>query len=430
MQRQITCGIDIGTYHVKVVATESNPDTKLPPKIIGTGFAESKGLRHGYIMNIEEVSRSVGQAVRSAEKTAGVKLTNAYVSFGGIGLSAHTFQGTYTVEHTEGEITDNDIEKVIEEAKNEMPVSFSQNRKVLHTFPLAFKVDGRLVLGRPQGMKGLKIEARVLFVMCLTHHLNDTLLAVSDAGIEVDDIIASPIAASSVILTRTQKAQGCVLANIGSETTSIVVYEEGRPISLEVFPIGSSNISIDIALGLRIPFEEAEILKHGNAQKINSSHGVSEAHEGKNDRNESRNESKEARREKENIKERNREHDNKRKLDEIIKARLIDIFELVENHLEKIGRNGLLPAGIIITGGGGSLGSIEEVARASLSLPSKRPETKFETNTKGHIKSGEWAVSYGLCVLGNSDEEGGYTPTQRNVNYFQKLIKWIKQFLP
>lgn len=429
MQRLITCGIDIGTYHIKVVATESYPDNNLPPRIIGTGFAESKGLRHGYIMNIEEASRSIQAAVRSAEKTAGVKLPNALVSVGGVGLSAHVFQGSCVIENEEHEITDTDIEKVLAETRSQIPQSFSQNRRILHTIPLAYKVDGRVVLGRPHGMKGSKIEARILFVVCLSHHLNDVLLAVDDAGIQVDDVVASPIAASSVMLTRTQKAQGCVLANIGSETTSIIVYEDGRPISLEVFPIGSSNITNDIALGLRIPLEDAEQVKLGNLQKIHTREGDVHENGNKNHHNESKKDRDH--REKEQTKER----DTRRRLDDIIKARLIDMFELIENHLEKIGRNGLLPAGIIITGGGGALSSIEDVARASLELPSRRADHKFETNTKGYIKSAEWAVAYGLCVLGNSEEESeslgtGRIPKSGLKTALDNIKKWVKQFLP
>ncbi len=394
MQRIITCGIDIGTYHVKVVASESTGDvhSSIPPKVIGTGFSESKGLRHGYIMNTEEATKSVQSAIRSAEKTAGIKISSAQLSVGGIGLAGNVFQGAISIERQENEINDEDIAAVIEAARNEMPATFSQNRRILHTIPLAYKVDGRMVLGRPHGMKGSRIETRVLFVTCLTHHLNDLILAVEDAGVTVDEVIAAPIAAASVVLSKSQKVQGCVLANIGSETVSIVVYEDGRPISLEVFPIGSSNITNDIALGLKIPLEEAELMK------ITGNHRGTES--------------------------------PKKKLDDIIRARLTDIFELIETHLEKIGRNGLLPAGIVLTGGGGGIATIEEIAKAALQLPSKKAEQKFETNTKGQIKSAEWAVAFGLCVLGVSTEEQGVAGLAKRTTGFKGVLSWFKQFLP
>ncbi|MDQ3014575.1 MAG: cell division protein FtsA [bacterium] len=393
MARNITVGIDVGTHTVKVVVAElvRNKERTFP-KIIGTGAAETKGLRHGYIMSQADAAQSILRAVRQAEKTSGVQIKKAFVSVGGLGVSGIVTQSAVIVSRGDSEITDLDVQKTLEACENELPSSFSLNRKVIHSVPISYKIDGRVVLGRPQGMKGMKLEARTLFVTCLEQHLNDLIQVLAEVGIEVEDVMAGPLAASLVGLTKTQKIAGCILANVGAETVSTVVFENNIPISLEVFPIGSVDITHDIALGLKIPLEEAELLKIGSepSTPINYS---------------------------------------RKKLEEIVDARLSDIFELVENHLKKIGRNGLLPAGIIMTGGGSGATNIEDVARAALKLPTKASENQFDADTRGFKKS-VWTVAYGLCIFGFSQGDEPSVGIKIAHNTKNKILSWIKQFLP
>ncbi len=396
MLRNITVGIDIGTSQVKVVVSElvkNEEDSKKSiPKILGIGMAESKGMRHGYITNTEEVTTSIKTAVRIAEKTSGIKIHRAYVSIGGIGISSITSTGNTITSRADLHITELDIEKASSHCEQNIPVNLSQNQKILHSIPLSYKIDGKQVLTKtPLDMKGTKLEVKMLFITCLEPHINDLLEAVDATGIDVIDVMASPIASSFVTLSKLQKNAGCLLINIGSETMSIIVFENNIPVSLEVFPIGGNDITNDIALGLKIPLEEAENIKIG---AIGSGTYP------------------------------------KKKLDEIISARLTDMFELIENHLKKIGRNGLLPAGVFITGGGANMNSLEDFAKASLKLPSRIAEinTGSEKNTnKNHMIS----VAYGLCVLGFSKEEKstlGIRNTGQKI--LGKIWGWIKQFSP
>ena len=408
--RRTSVGIDIGTNTVKVIVTEhgNSSDSKNLtglgnglPRIIGSGIAESKGLRHGYITNISEAAKSIKQAVAAAEKSSGIKIRKAYIAVGGVGVSAIVSTGSIITTKADTEITDLDVKRACEESEKELPGGFILNRRIIHIVPLGFRIDGKRVLGRPQGMKGIKLEARVLYITCLTHHLNDLLLAFEEADIEVEDVMASPMAASLVTLSKTQKIAGCVLANIGSETTSIIVFEENIPVSMEVFPFGSNDVTNDIALGLKVSIEEAESIKTGapvggNAKEINYS---------------------------------------KKKLDEIIIARLSDIFDLIEEHLTKIDRNGLLPAGIVLTGGGSGIPNIEDLAKAALHLPSKQSKLHFEGNLKGIVRDFEWAVAYGLTVLGGQSDDGGtISPPGMAGPIFNNakngLWRWLKQFLP
>lgn len=394
MSRSLVAGIDIGTYHVKVVIANSQErNEKGFPKIIGIGTAESRGLRHGYIVNIQDVVDSIKAALNEAETRAGVRIKRAFISVGGIGLGSITSTSSTIISRADSEITSLDIKKVQEQCEKDIPTSAALNKKIIHSIPIQYKIDGRVVLGKPEGMKGNKLEVKTLYITCLEHHLNDIIQAVEEAGVSVQDVMASPIAASLVTLTKSQKIAGCVLTNIGAETVSIAVFENNMPVSLEIFPIGSTDITNDIALGLKVPLEEAEQIKIG-AITGNSY--------------------------------------PRKKLEEIISARLSDIFELIEAHLKKIGRNGLLPAGIVITGGGSGLTSIEELAKVSLKLPSRIGIVHLGLSDKQSYKDSTWAVAYGLCILGlHADEDMPIDNSSRILgSAWKKIVMWFKQFLP
>ncbi|MCK5060089.1 MAG: cell division protein FtsA [Candidatus Pacebacteria bacterium] len=391
MARHIITGIDIGTHQVKVVIAEGiRKNGGYAPRIIGKGLAESKGLRHGYIINPGDTIRSVRQAINEAEKVARVGVRRAFVSIGGIGLGSIISQGSTIISRADSLVTELDISKTLETSETQIPQSLSLNKEIIYTIPVQYKIDGKPILGRPVGMKGSKFEVRALFVNCLKPHLDDLIAAIEETGVEVIDVMAAPIAASVVTLNKTQKIAGCVLANIGAETLSIVVFENSIPISLEVFPIGSTDITNDIALGLRISIEEAEQIKLGAITSTNYS---------------------------------------KKELDDIVSARLSDMFDLIEAHLKKIGRNGLLPAGIIITGGGSGIGTIEDFAKAALKLPSRKAVFQAKAGFAENLDT-TWSVAYGLCVLGLSaeNEDGFGKKLVRTTG--KNIASWVKRFLP
>jgi cell division protein FtsA len=404
MAQNIAVGIDVGTYQVKVVISElPKGSARMTPSILGKGVSESRGLRHGYIMNQADAAKSIRSAIAQAEKIAGIKIRKAYLSIGGIGLGSVIAQGTAVASRADSEITELDTKKALEAAEAAIPESAIINRKVLHAIPLEYKLDGKKIHGRAIGMKGVKLEVRALFVMCTVQHLQDLIQSVEEAGIEVEDVMAAPLAASLVTLTKAQKIAGCVLANIGAETVSIAVFENNIPISLEVFPLGSNDITNDIALGLKISLEEAEMVKEGGLSRSPYS---------------------------------------KKKLDEIVSARLYDCFESIEAHLKKLGRDKLLPAGIILSGGSSKIPGVKLLAEEALSLPAQIAEIHFGTTDKNKLKDNSWTVPCGLALLGfNSDGEsssswkiGGQRGTSINAesgaNAMRKVSKWFSQFLP
>jgi cell division protein FtsA len=237
-------------------------------------------------------------------------------------------------------------------------------------------------------MRGTKLEVDTLFITSYEQHINDLIAAIESVGVYVEDIMVSPLVASFVMLNKTQKRAGCILANIGSETTSIVVFEDATPISLKIFPVGSTDITNDIALKLKVSIEDAEKIKRGGMTSATYS---------------------------------------KKRLDEIIQGRLTAIFTLIDTHLKSIKRDGLLPAGIILTGGGSNTAGITDVAKTVLSLPARTATLEIGKNTK--VKDATWAVAYGLCMWGASDTAD--TSTVGIVKQTKKsLFSWLNQFLP
>src|SRR3989344_3779326 len=262
MARQIVAGIDIGTSEVKVIIAEAS--TGSFPKIIGTGSSESRGVYRGYIANQPEASRSVAIAVRRAEKAAGVKIKRAYVAFGGIGLESTTSTGNILITSADQEIGERDLTLALEAAEAAIPVATSINKRIINTVPIEYKIDGKAVWGQAVGLKGHKLEVKALFITCLEHHLNDLISTVEEAGVEVIDVVASPVASSLVTVSKKEKRVGCILIDIGAETLSSVVFENNNLISLQVLPSGASDLSNEIALSLKISLEEAESLKIGD----------------------------------------------------------------------------------------------------------------------------------------------------------------------
>jgi cell division protein FtsA len=391
MARRIATGIDIGTYQVKLVVVEEliDPRTKArTTRILGTGLAESKGLRQGYIVNTEEVAASIREAKAQAESVAHLPIKSGFLAVGGISLDEARATGEAIISRADQEITSLDLEKAEKGAREAAAPGF-MNRIVLHSIPLEYRIDGQKVLGDPLGMKGIRLEADYLFVTSLAQHAEMLEEAAEAADIEVIDKMASPLAGSYVLLSGEQKMKGCVLANIGAETVSIVVYDEGIPVSVKVFPVGASHITDDIALNLRISLEEAERVKLG---KLSGAMYP------------------------------------KKKIDDAVAGRLNTMFALVDKHLKSLNRRGPLPAGIIISGGGAGIGSVSELAKGSLKLPARLAEFRIGPDAK--IRDATWAVAYGLAIWGLTGDTTTGAPKRPGAGLAATVGKFLGQFLP
>jgi cell division protein FtsA len=354
---------------------------KNEPTILATGISETNGMRFGYVTNIDSVTLSIKKAVKQAENILGIKIRRAYVSIGGISLSSVVSTGSVIISKADQEITSLDVSKVISNSEENLDIV---NKKIIHTIPIGYKLDGKDIYVRPEGLKGIKLEVRTLFITCLKQNIEDLITCLTLAKIDIEEIIASPIITGNILLNNKQKTAGCILVDIGAETVSTAVFENNLPISVSVFSIGSMDITKDIALGLKISLEEAESIKLGSV--IGGDY-------------------------------------SKKKVDEIIEARLGDIFELVGNQLKRLKRFELLPAGVVITGNGSHINNIETIAKNQLKLPTKIGPSDGTLNNKYKIRDASWYTALGLALSSGDDFSGDQSNNNLNGN-----IKEVKSF--
>lgn len=392
MTRRIATGIDIGTRHIKIVVVEEVVDKNdRSLRVIGTGSALARGMRQGYVVNKEEAVESLVAACSLAEAAAHVPVRSCFLAVGSVSLDETRATGETVISRADQEITELDLETALKKAREAALPAFV-NRSVLHEIPLEYRVDGTRAYGNPISMKGTRLEVDYMFITSLTQHLEGLVTVAEDAGIEVIDHMASPLAESNVMLTNDQKMRGCVLADIGSETVSTIVYDEGIPLSIKVFSEGSDQVTDDLAIAFKIGLEDAEKVKLGRLG------GAMYA---------------------------------RKKVDDAISTRMTHIMHLVEKHIKTVGRRGLLPAGIIFSGGGASAHMVVDVAKRTLALPARIGEIAVVggATTGARFRENAWGVSYGIALWGLTGETD--TPRRGGLRSLRtSLRKFFRQFLP
>lgn len=396
MAQKISVGIDIGSNSIKVIVAESSKDgSNALPRVIGFGISPADGMRHGYVVDPEEAAKSLRKAIDQAQKSSGYKIDKAYFSIGGAGLEGIASMGSISLGEKEVTIGPSDLESVMESALEELPSAAMRNRDVIHSIPLTYKIDGKQVFGKALGMTGTMLEVKSLFITALSQHLSDLVSTARLADVSIEDVDASPMVSSVPLLSKSQLVAGCGLLTIGAETSAFAVFENGTPTSVVIFPLGSSDVTNDIALGFKVSLEEAERIKISRPESLPYP---------------------------------------RKKIEEIIRARLEDIFDLVQGHLKKIGKAGLLPAGIMITGGGAQNPYVEEIAKNILKLPAKKVGIKFEGESKIALPNAIWPTAYGLAVIGMSnhgESRGGLDGIlHRRGNFFRTMKRLFAKILP
>jgi cell division protein FtsA len=387
--RKFYAGIDIGTYQVKAVIAAPAERPDLPMQILGTGSSSSRGLRHGYIIDKAEAAKSIKEALVRASTAAKVQVRHARLSVGGVGLDEVRSTGEVSLTQSGGIVTERDMDRALRESEKRASQKLT-NRTVIHTIPLEYRLDGNSIMGRPQGLQGVKLTVEALLITMLTQHYDDLVEATEAAGVEVEGVMAAPLAASLVTLSKAQKTAGVCLANIGSETLSIVVFDNDTPVSLKVFPIGGADITNSLALTFQVPLTEAEQMKRGAVTGSDIP---------------------------------------QRKMETIIVKRLKEMFTLINAHLKSLNRSKLLPAGVVITGGGSGLVSAQEIARAVLQLPSSIAQVG--QLTRGTGIDATWSVAYGLCRWAyGEDAEGNDGFGGAFGNMWDSIKQSIRSLLP
>src|SRR3989344_3194940 len=348
MGRNIITALDIGTSTIHtIVAEEQRREGGL--RILGVGVAPSAGVRRGAIVDIEEAAQAIRKSVDEARRSSGVPIKSVWVSVGGTAIFVSSSRGVVAVSRADGEISHEDVKRAVAAAQSFLPRQ--PNRETLHIIPRDFKVDNESGIKDPVGMRGVRLEVDTLIIECSSSFLKNLFKCVEGAGLKVEDYVFSPLAAAEAVLNKRQKELGTMLLDIGGSTATFMVFEEGAPIHAGVILVGGNHITNDIAIGMRTQVEVAERgkLAYGSCLSVElpkrDNIRLAEFIEGE-DSSYSR-----------------------RELAEIVEARLQDLYELVQKELKKIGKNQLLPGGVVLVGGSSLLPGLVNMAKQEVKLP-------------------------------------------------------------
>jgi len=406
-KENVVVGLDIGTTKATICVGQVSEGLI---NIIGFSRVPNNGLRRGIVVDIEDTVSAITSALEEAERMSGVPITSAQVAIGGYHITSTVSKGVVAVSRADGEISKNDVNRVMEAART---VALPPNREILHVIPKYFTVDGQTNLAEPVGMTGIRLEVEAAVVSGSTAAIKNLSKCVNQAGLKIEEMIFSPIAAGKLLLNKKQKELGVVLIDIGGGTTSMALYESGDILHCAVIPVGSMHITNDIAIGLRTSLEIAEKvkIKYGCAVpgEISESEMINLA----------------------NFDQTDNQRVERRYVAEIIHARLMEIFSLIRDELRKVGKDGMLPAGIVFTGGGSKLEGLVGLAKEELRLPAQLGETNIEI--AGVVDKLDYAIystSVGLILNGFENQGENHNILMLDGGVIDKAKSFFKQFLP
>lgn len=346
MEREaVLVGIDVGTSKVCALIGEVSRDGRLT--IMGHGTVPASGLKKGVVINIDQTVRSIADAVERAERLSGWKIDRAYIGVGGQHVESLNSPGQVAVTGHHREVTREDVNRAIEVAR---AVSIPSNREVLHVERRGFTVDGQEGVKDPIGMSALRLEVETHIVTASATAVQNLSKCVAAAGVKIDELVVNSLASAEAVLSETEKELGVGVADLGAGTIDLALFRDGSPVHTRVLPVGGANVTNDIAIGIMTSLEVAEELKvsHGTCdlRAIDDDEVIGVAVLGDDAaRTVSRLE-----------------------VCQIIEARMRETFELMRNEIRASGV-GMLPAGIILTGGAAQLAGAAELGREVLQMP-------------------------------------------------------------
>ncbi len=404
-------GLDIGSSKIRTVVGTIDEKTQMP-NVIGVGIAPSTGLRKGQVIDVEETINNITASLEDAERMAGEPVHHVLLGISGNHIESFNSKGVIAIAHPGNEITEDDIDRVLEAAQ---AVAIPNNRRILRIIPKAFTVDEQKGIKYPVGMTGIRLEVEAHIVTGMVPAVRNIEKCVLQAGVDIQDIIPGSLASCEAVLSKRQKELGVVVVDIGSGGTSVSVFEEGTILQTAVVPVGGENVTNDIAIGLRTSVDTAEKIKieYGSCipGEVNDREMIDLSSFSKIDM----------------------QKISKRHLVEIIEARYHEIFLLVKEELAKIHRDGMLPAGVVLTGAAVKIPGIIDLARETLNLP---VQIGFPQNFEGvvdKIEDPAYATAIGLLIWGTRFEPRHFSLSFKGLNLrksFQGLKNWAKQLLP
>ncbi len=407
---EIVVGLDIGSGKVCTVVGELGEDDQI--EIIGIGTAPSLGIRKGIVIDLDQAIQSVKESIESAERMAGTRINSAFVSIAGSHITSVNSKGVIAISGESPEITENDIEKVIEAAKAGI---ISSDKELIHTLSREFIVDGQSGISDPLGMSGARLESKVHIVTGSITAVQNLIKCVEGAGLDIEEIIFGTLASSNAVLSNAEKDLGVLLIDIGAGTTEIAIFVEGGLAYSAVLPVGGIQITNDLAVGLRTSIEEAEKIKINYGSAVENSVSPEKLVEIS------------------SINGKDKNNVSQKYLVEIIEPRVSEIFSLVGTEVRKSGCYNMIPGGIVITGGSSLLPGISEVAEQVLNLPSRLGRPHYEGELADMINVPSYSEAIGLLSFATEKYSTGrsFQSTKRKTggkNIFTKIISWLKDF--
>ncbi len=410
----ISVGLDIGTSKIALCVGTMQDGV---PTILGMSKSPSAGIRKGVVSDLEETISALSSALSAAERISGLQIHSAHVGVEGTHITTTNSKGVVAVSRPNSEISIEDTYRAIEAAR---AVALPPNQEILHILPKLFSVDGLEGAKDPVGMIGIRLEVETYIIGASTAAIRNMGRVVTSAGLQVDSMMFGPLAAANAILDKPQRENGVVLVDFGAATTSLIVFEEGDITHATVLPIGSSHITNDIAIGLRTSLEIAERIKQDYAYALSSDMSETEVIE---------------------LSELDPSEDSttsRKYVCEIVEARLGELFSMIRDELRLISREGMLPAGVVFTGGGARLSGLTDAAKDILQLPAQigsPPATISGLVDK--LDDPLYATSVGLMLSGllqpMTEHRGtpSFGPIDHHMNNFMVRAKGIlKNLLP
>jgi cell division protein FtsA len=428
-ERTITA-IDVGSSKIVTLIASTAREGQLT--VIGVSTVPSRGLRKGQVVDIDETVAAIAQGIESAERMAGFSVSSAFVSVGGSHISSINSRGVVAVAGSDNEITSEDVRRVTEAAR---AISIPSSREIIHVVARDFVVDSQEGIKDPVGMTGVRLEVETHIVTGAATSMRNLAKCIQQVGVDVEALVFSGLSASEATLTETEKELGVALVDIGGGTTDVTLFVDGSIAHSVVIPIGGKNITNDLAIGLRSSLESAEKIKLELSRTERREINMEEDSE---DRREKREREK-----KEDVIDISKLEltedlgvlSRKTLVDGIIKPRLTEIFTLIGMEIKRSGYSGLLPAGIVVTGGSAETIGLSQVGKEVLRMPVRIAQPTGVSGLIDEVSSPAYAASIGLLVYGDrfAPTSTSSLPGMPSLKFrpnLSRIIGWLKSFLP
>jgi cell division protein FtsA len=406
-QEEIYIGLDIGSTKVCCIVGLHEDGAALP-SVIGVGTAPTSGMRKGVVVDVEETVSSITAAVDEAERISGIAIDRATISIDGAHVASQNSKGVIAVGRADQEITVDDLMRVEEAAT---AIQLPPNREIIQVFPRSYSVDSQENIKDPVGMHGVRLEVESHIITGSVPAIKNLDRSIHQAGIMVQGQVLVPLAAARAVLTKRQKELGVALVDIGAGTTGVAVYEEGDILYSSVLPVGAGHITNDLAIGLKTSIDTAEKIKLKYVRAHTTKANLAE---------------------KVRIEELDSEENlvTRKELQNIAGARLDEIFQLVRAELRKVGKDVMLPGGVVLTGGGAKMAGIEELAKERLQLPAVVGKPEGFTGIVDRINDPAFAAPIGLMLENMSQSQEIAAPGAGIGQTVDRIKKTLRNLLP